>query len=317
MDFIKYNSIENHYNLKFLNRIPDEYKNSIWITLEKLDGANLVIGIFPNVPIKIGRRTAWLNEGEKFYDVWNTISKYQDILNYFQSIVNLSNEPILFYGELYGRGVQKRIDYGPDQYFKCFDVVVNNKQLSYFEYFHFFEYHSEFVNLNNFFMTTNNEYYSLQEALMVDVDSKNTDKLISEGVIIKPYLKDLRLQDGSRIIIKKKSIAFSDKNESFSENNKPIVNSEVFNLNMLFRNYISKNRMLDLFSKYGEISDIKEIGKYIPLFIEDAKTDFNKEHQIPNTLTNKEIRDIFNVGSAIPTLLKNYLQEKFNDSKNS
>ena len=94
-EFKKYPSLENHYQNKFIDYAMDhfgaEVVNQKFIAREKLDGSNIQLVFTPDEKMKVGRRTAYLEDGEKFNDIWNTLEKYQNLISNYQAITDLSN----------------------------------------------------------------------------------------------------------------------------------------------------------------------------------------------------------------------------------
>lgn len=311
--FYKYNSIENHYNVKYLNKIPQEVKDAKWVTSEKLDGSNLSLYFTPNQPMKVGKRSGWIPEGENFYDAEKLVmgpnAAYSDILDYFQEFVNKYEYTIRFYAELYGQGVQKRCNYGPSKYVKVFDIVVNDYILPPKDFIPFVESHSDIFALDKgtkerlkSFFTEYKIYPNLVEALAEDVEKDDY-----EGIVLKPYQETVWLFGTDRLILKKKSVKFSDIAEEKITGKIKNFDPAQLALSEEFKRYITKNRMLDLFSKHGEMQDIKEMGKYIKLFMEDAKEDYLKTHNIDG-LDQDTVKSIFNVGSMAANMLREHIQ---------
>ena len=112
----------------------------------------------------------------------------------------------------------------------------------------------------------------------------------------------------SRFLVKKKSEKFKEKESTKKLKPKEDLSSEVVNLMLEFKSYINDNRMLSAFSKEGPIERPQEMGKYIKLIIEDAKEDFLKDNVVPDSLSEKEQKLIFNVGGLVADKLKKYLR---------
>lgn len=123
----------------------------------------------------------------------------------------------------------------------------------------------------------------------------------SEGVVIQPLNEPLTWGD-SVFRIKKKCASFNDGSTKNRKPKEPIP-SEVQQLRVEFMGLLNENRLLDLFSKEGQITDQKQIGKYIGLLLEDAKADF---HDITG-LPKKHQKHIINHGSMIVPMLQKYL----------
>lgn len=293
-EFRKYSSIENHYQQKFIgsfaNQFGAEALNQQFIVSEKLDGANIQLLFSPNEKMKVGKRTSYLEEGDSFFDIWNTLKKYQDVWDKFQRRSEELQKEILIYGEIYGIGINGRIDYGEGKYIKIFDIVdeeylPQNELLEVCDYMwinHMLPYY-QVVN-------------SLNEALAIEIPEN------SEGWVIQPFTKVYRMGTGSRFILKKKAANFDDKVSDKVKEKRDCDNS----LNIKFREFINENRLKDLFSKHGEIERPQQIPDYIKLMMEDAKIDFLKENDISN-LEPKDQKEVFNVGSMIVMMLKQYL----------
>jgi len=110
--------------------------------------------------------------------------------------------------------------------------------------------------------------------------------------------------------------ASKKKNEKFIEESrtkkikiKPIekFSDEVLNLELEFSNYINKNRVESVFSKYGEINEPKEIGLYIGMVTKDAIKDFEKDFKGVKLLSKKETKFIYNASKEIVEILNQYL----------
>ena len=94
---------------------------------EKVHGSNFGLVLAANGNTKYQRRTAFLNEGEKFHGV----EKNEEIMAMLARMPLLKdklvcgpNEQITLFGELYGAGIQKAVDYGPALRFVAFDLAI-------------------------------------------------------------------------------------------------------------------------------------------------------------------------------------------------
>jgi len=295
-EFKKYPSIENHYQTKFIAQ-GAHILNEKYIVREKLDGANIQIVFTPFQPRKIGKRTSYLETDENFMDIWNTLDKYKEFLSFYQQTADSTGNVFRFYGEIYGRGIQKRIDYGNEKYISIFDLMINDNFLAQSTLESMLEVHG----FRNLLPESYGIFDNLVDALKIET-KENT-----EGVVIQPLNLVHFLPSGSRFIIKKKREDFDDKRTP-----QKIIeeNTGISALNLEFRSYINENRVKDVFSKYGEIQEPKQIPDYIKYVLEDAKEDFLKNHNLEEEIPHfeeKMKKDIFNVGGAIVLILKKYL----------
>lgn len=306
-NFLKYSSLENHYNGKHLNIIPQEMKEIEYSVTEKLDGANIQILFRPNEPYVLGKRTSFIeNNGEGFFELDKTILKYQEFINTMQDIVNTNKYELRVYGEIYGNGINGRVKYGDgvSKYLKFFDIMLNDVYLTQ-------DSLQLFVNNNNLqsYFVEQTVYPNLMSALSVDVEEANSKALISEGIVIKPYKVNVMLFGKERLVLKKKSLAFADKMEGAHNQNKiKQFDPVILNASTEFKKYITKNRLIDLFSKHGKMTNIKQMGDYIKYYLDDAKSDYVKHNDI-SVYDEKQLKDVFNVGSAVAIMLRESLNE--------
>lgn len=296
MEFKKYSSIENHYQQKFIgsfvNQFGTEALNQPFAVSEKLDGANIQLVFQPNQEFKVGKRTSYLTREDSFFDIWNTLDKYIMIWQRFQDFVDKEQRSLTVYGEIYGIGINGRINYGNEKFIKIFDLLMDDEYLSQVEMIDF---------LHRNFMETMLPTYFIKNSLAEALETEIPDNC--EGWVIQPLNKLIRMGSGARFILKKKAEKFDD-TVSDKVREKRNAGENVFNLK--FREYINENRLKDLFSKHGEIQRPQQIPDYIKLMMEDAKADFLKDHDI-SAYEPKEQKEIFNVGSMIVLILKKYL----------
>jgi Rnl2 family RNA ligase len=108
---------------------------------------------------------------------------------------------------------------------------------------------------------------------------------IAEGVVIKPV--NAHYISGDRVIIKKKTKAFSEVNvESImklkKEQKKNVeikkISDEVIELSNILVCYVTINRVKNLISKIGEVK-VDEVNSLIGLLAKDAFTDFKIDYE--------------------------------------
>lgn len=312
--FRKYSSIENHYRQKYiLNCISQKpgLENAKFVAREKIDGANIQIYFKKGHAVKFGKRSSFLSEGDSFFNIEQAKKDNYEIIKRIDTAVQGSSvvpNEIRLYGELYGPGINGRVDYGNEVRMSFFDVELDNvlqTQQSFEEFCSFFSIKDKIVPLIGY-------YDSLMEALQAscNFNSKILDKdnNPAEGIVIKSYDELFTMGNGSVFVLKKKSDAFKEK-ETGKKGPKPKENlpEDVIRFMLEFRSYVTKNRLIGIFSKHGEIQEVCQMGKYIQLLIEDAREDFLKDNTLPDTIDKKLEKKIFNVGGHAANLLKEYL----------
>ena len=304
--FKKYHSIENHYRDKFINQFLidcPKLKDAEFIIQEKIHGANIQFIFEPNEEFKVGKRTSVILEDEKFYNIQSVIPDYKDLIESLQEDANEMECTINLYGELFGPGIQKGVDYGDKKQIRFFDMTINGVLQSQYLLYSYID--------DEFIVPTIKKVNGLQEALDVNIEIPSlinpVDGNIMEGVVIKPYSMIYRNDHNEIFMIKKKNEKFIEKMTSKKER-KPIkISEETFKLREEFSKYINKNRVDGIFSKHGEIDKPKDIGKYIGLVIKDAIEDFEKDFEEVKLLDKKDTKFIYNSAKDIVKILNGYL----------
>jgi len=315
LTFKKYSSIKNSYDNKFIKRVIEHnpnIKKETFILTEKIDGSNIQIIFNPEGKYAIGKRNSLIKPDENFNDIWNVLKKYNNELKIIQNWVDRNEIPIRIYGEIFGHGIMKRIDYGEDKYILFFDIEKNNEIIPQKEFFKFFDE----IKLSYMTVPIISKINGIDNALNFNVENikskiLNKEYNFIEGVVIKPYNNVYHDYHGIIFYLKKKTEKFAEVSKSkHIKKDKPIMRNEVENIKSIFNTYINENRVKSIFSKVGEIQDMSEIGKYIPLVIKDAKNDFISDYGFDdNKFDKKEIKYIFNAGSKVVDILKNSLRK--------
>jgi Rnl2 family RNA ligase len=321
--FKKYTSLENHDNLKNL-RYWDEYHREeleevqFEIT-EKLHGANFSILVDKDGKVTFAKRTAVLNEDDKFFDFQSVFNRdpYLHLIKELQNIVVEKNASIQLIGELFGKGVQKEVYYGEEKFFRWFNLKIDNKYIAPKEADDILEKLLPFkvptigfakIEKDQPFKEFISSINSIFNSKLGGIEETN----LCEGVVIKPYEKMIVNRGGhSFLLIKKKNEKFKEKT-----NRKPkkevILSEGVKELLPIAESYINDNRMHNVFSKEGLFEDRKEISKYAASFFEDFEEDFMKDHKEEFDLLEKKDQKLIkkSVGTKIFKFLNEFLKNQ-------
>lgn len=303
MEFKKYSSIENSYNNKYISKFVNQHPELLtayYIVREKIDGANIQIVFSPNSKPRFGKRSQFLPENSNFFNIdkiWEDCSQDFEVL---QSDCDYLNTTVRLYGEIAGNGIQNRVRYGNKRLF-IFDMFIDDKRIDQCD----FDMKMRLWGLTKYMCPVIGTFNSLNEALVVNetFNSKvlNEENNPAEGVVIRPFLRDFLIDDKELFILKKKSEHFNDKMKTLDLGKE--VNMDVINFNVIYKSYINENRIKDTISKLGPIEDKKKIGEYIRFILDDAKTDFLKDHDI-SIIEEKQRKEIFNDDGLIFRFLK-------------
>ena len=308
--FKKYVSIENDYNTKALNYLLEKYPESreaFWVIQEKIHGSNFSIYFTNNngeIDIRYGRRTDILLDDEKFYN-YQSIKELDEIKDLIHNtIVYMRNEninSIIIYGELCGANVQKEVYYYDDVRLLIFDMIVDNKWLTFSDLSRLL---CDKFRLPQLLVPIIGTVFGIQNALNIDTrfDSKVSlkENNLCEGVVIKP-LDKIFISNGNPIYIKKKNREFLEK-KSRRDKEVKVFDSRITEYKEAFKDYVNENRLNSAFSKYGMIEDRKDIGKYIKIIYDDCLEDFLKDYDLSG-ISDKDKKHILNINPYIAQLL--------------
>ncbi|REC75854.1 RNA ligase, Rnl2 family [Chryseobacterium elymi] len=331
MIFKKYNSIENAYQARVIEQIRWQgFWDEVFIVQEKVHGANF--SFFTNgKEIKIGKRTAFIEKGERFYNAHQVLERYRkNVIDLFQKLKGIypETETVVIYGELFGGGykhkdvepvkdavkVQKGIEYAPHNEFYGFDIKLNGT--TYLD--------TDLVNHvfeeTGFFYARILFQGSLEEALKFPnvFDSKipywlglpEIESNRCEGTIVKT-LKTRYFRNGARVILKNKNEKWIEKSKMAKKDRsvqKEIHFSETAqNIWEEIQNYVTENRLNNVISKIGEFEP-KMIGRIIGLFAQDILEDFGKDFpDIFNTIEKEEQKRI---NKKLNALIIDFIKEE-------
>jgi len=307
--FIRWPSIENSYRSEFIAKAVEEYPDLAICTYEiteKLHGSNVQFHFEPGEEMRVATRNRYLEPGSKFYDIWNILPEYQRVWDEAQCDADRHKHSIRLFGELYGQGVQKGVDYGPKKQIRFFGMMIDGALMSSACLGIF----AALWEITDLLVPRMCLVKGLRAALEVETNFPSLinpiEDNICEGVVIQPYSTVYRLHSGSTFLLKKKNEAFKEKQKA----RKPPapVDSEVLRMRAMFDEYITEARLQNVFSKEGCIQEPRQIGEYIRLVIADALEDFRKSHGAAwNVATKQQQGQITKVGAVVAGMLKNYL----------
>lgn len=314
--FIKYTDIENSYHSKHIQKTLEyhpELKTCKYAATEKLDGSNIQLIFQPGIHCiekmmevtEFCSRSNKLNKTSNFQgaSIPELLERYKEIIRLMQIYANQFELPVNLYGELYGYGIQKRINYGKEKYLTFFDMKIDGysvPQKDFCDYMHYLEWRTEFKNI---YVKPFKIFDSLEEALELSPEFESSfspTKDHAEGWVIKPW--DI----ASTFYLKIKSEKFKEKTKVREIKNKE-YSITVNKLKAYFNGMINENRVLSAFSKIGEIERPDQIGDYVKYVLEDVKKDFLKEYNLEEDLSQEEKKYIFNGGKHVVEILRKYL----------
>lgn len=331
MIFKTYNSIENAYQNRVIDQIRMQgFGEDVFIVQEKVHGANFSF-FTDGHEIKIAKRTAFIKEGEKFFNAHQILERYREnVTELFEKVkIMFPNiETVVIYGELFGGGyqhkkvepvkgavkVQSGVEYAPHNEFYAFDIKLNG--VTYLDV----ELANEIFEQAGFFYAQILFKGTLEEALGFPnvFDSKIPGWLglpeiqnnVCEGTIIKT-LKTRYFGNGARVILK-------NKNEKWVEKSKMVKKDRPVHKEIYFsetaqeiweeiQKYVTVNRLNTVTSKVGEFEP-KMMGKVVGLFAQDILEDFDKDFPKASGLIEKEEQKRIN--KKLNTMVIDFIKEE-------
>lgn len=234
--FEKYASIENSYRQKFIELIKQtESIKDIWFASEKLHGSNFSI-IYKDGIFNFASRSGILEEGASFFNYQEVVKLKLDGIREY-CLANSIND-IIYYGEIFGPGIQKGVNYGKKD-FRFFDIKVDDKWIK--------QSQLPAFQLECLELVPTLAFGSFDEMINFNCEFNshilNTHNNFAEGIVLKPD-NTAFLDSEHRIILKKKHPKFSEIAHGLED--KPKVVNEIPQEVM---NYITLNRLQNVFSK--------------------------------------------------------------------
>lgn len=245
---------------------------------------------------------------DNFYNCADVFTEFIEKIEKMKSWAAHGRVSVRIFGELFGPGIQKGVEYGNERQIRIFDIMVNDRLQSQ-ESTENFLYD---LGLGALFVPKIGVFPSFKEAMEVNEEFDSmilgVENNVAEGFVIKPY-KDVFVDgQGSVFYVKKKNDKFKEKQKVKKIRTETQYTEEVNQWRETFLSYINANRAESVFSKEGEIASYSDIGKYIPLIHQDALEDFRKDEDfVDEYFTKSEKKYIFNSSKEIVELLKLYL----------
>ncbi|MGG5209850.1 RNA ligase, Rnl2 family [Chryseobacterium sp. MIQD13] len=332
MIFKTYNSIENAYQTRVIDQIRLQgFGDEVFIVQEKVHGANFSF-FTDGKEIKIGKRTAFIENDEKFFNAHQILERYRkNVIDLFQNVKSIypETETVVIYGELFGGGykhqevepikdavkVQKGIEYAPHNEFYAFDIKLNGT--TYLDT----DLVNQIFDKTGFFYAKILFQGSLEEALMFPnvFDSKipgwlglpEIENNMCEGTIVKT-LKTRYFGNGSRVILKNKNEKWVEKSKMVRKQEKNVQKPTNFSETAQdiweeIQKYVTENRLNNVISKIGEFEP-KMIGRIIGLFAQDILEDFGKD--FPEAFTRVEKEEQKKINKKLNTLVIDFIKQE-------
>jgi len=344
IQFKKYNSIENTFDKDFMEKIfLERFDKQEFVVQEKVHGSNVCF-VTDGKTVSFGKRTGFVEAGEKFYDYKELLERYTPKVIALFSIIKEKIpdvKTITVFGEMFGGKyphpdvknntktmvIQKGVYYCPNHEFYAFDLYImtgeNGRYLTVDETNNFFE-QAKFFHAKTLFRGTLDECLQYPNDFQSQISNwlgfPPIEDNICEGIVIRP-VEPTYLHNGARVVLKNKNARFAEKKSVKKRAPKlfvePSYSESLNNLLPVTEQYVTENRLNNVVSKIGQISVPKDTGKLIGLFSKDILEDFLKEHSGEYVSLEKSEQKILNrhINSLATNMIKGvYFQTSFSGS---
>jgi len=324
--FPSLNNVEQQKSIDYFVRNKPDVLTARYLITEKIDGANFQI-IITKDNVEYASRNEIIPDDNDFYEYKRVMEGWKEDIEKIQDFIKQSELPtkdengnvvdtevvtqINLYGELYGKGIMKRINYGNDKYFRIFHMAINGEMMPQPTTIGFLWQMG--INVATRFVPILGWAIGLEEALskphefnsmltppeMAEGITDGEIINVCEGIVIIPA-DEVVIFDEKTFILKKKNDKFREKDKSRLKKQIKVISPELASAQNLFLQYINENRLQSVYSKLGIIADVKDIGKYIKATIEDAREDFLKDNkQVLVELEDKDKRKVFGCATKL------------------
>lgn len=270
MEFKKFNSLENTYRQATIDKIVNNgLGDGRWVVTEKVHGANFSFWCDGN-EVKVASRTQFVDGS--FYRCTEVIERYKDKIMTLWGILS-SVDPavvVVVYGELYGKGVQKEVQYG-EKDFIAFDITVSGTPLNKINA-HSYAHICEIPFVPILCEGTLEGCLQVSDNFRSYLTPKGYEgDNAAEGVVIEP-VEPRYFGNGKRVYLKNKCAAFSEKKHREPKQVK-VLPYELQELLADMLCYNTTQRVDNVVSKIGEVTN-KDFGKILGLTMQDMLEDF-------------------------------------------
>ena len=301
MNYNRYGKTKNVTDAKnlrqWLAKFP-ELDGQDYVITEKIDGSNFQLIFGKGVDLRFGSRNNELDITSDFFDFQNAVLvQYADNIDMLQDYVDTCHDidEIQLFGELFGGGIQRRINYGPEKQYLPFHMRIDGRPVS---------YHDADIILRNAGINPDEWWVpllgaptqgeGLEAALDFGVEGVETHaskgdnltgNMLIEGVVIEPASNVFSIyheqdETTSRFMLKKKSEGFYDAaNVRHKKMPQHHISLAGAHLMRIWIGMFNDNRMQDLCSKMGRPTEMGQMGEYIKALIADVREDFINLHK--------------------------------------
>ena len=275
MEFHKWPKIENLETERLRNSraFQKAWEIEGWVVSEKIDGTNIGLNIGPDGKWKLSSRNQFVDGN--FYGIGSAWPQLLPLIELLTSSMIEEFDQFTLQGEFFGQKVMRRIDYRVPQAFRWFGAYSIHRDKGYERWpFSMVEHILSACGMSAQMVPILGRYKTFEQALTRATEQPSffNPAALMEGVVIQPAAYPIE-PDG--LIFKWKRPDF--KEVKLKKVHEDVQNDEIAKLNAEFKNYLTLNRMVGVFTKNGLPKGKADAGRYIGEFLNDAFGDFAKD----------------------------------------
>lgn len=284
----------NHYDSRFIDEIRRESAengwNDDWIVSEKVDGSNFHFAVDRHNHVRCGRRTAYIEDSENFFNHRQVLDKYRDSLKIVSDRIFEKfprAQQYRLFGDIFGgwyphpdvapdpraQRVAKAVRYCPSNDFYVFDLMVDDMYLDR-------DTLEQVTKDTTFLVAPVLMRGTLEQCMQFPVEAFHSilpaqfqlptlPDNFAEGVVLSPATPRI-LSNGSRMIVKLKNSRFSERQAS---RNNGSSNEGLGCLDIrgyrYAKSFITENRVSAVASK-EPVNNRKNVGLLLRKTVDDA-----------------------------------------------
>lgn len=277
--FKKYQSLINHYHQKdidwWLNKHP-ELRDCSYLVNEKLDGSNFSIHFYPDGEVRCSKRSGFIGEGDTFFGYRDAFmhDDVQAFVSEMSGMSGASGHEYVVHGELFGPGIQKRVDYGSVRRILFYGVDIDGKPTCGQAFLNVVPKHLRVptVGIVSGFeaaLATSNEFPTLLNPVEGNV---------CEGIVITPLDICPLDANGDAFIVKSKNTKFSESKEQ-KPRARDSLDDAASELSAIAISHVTESRLLSVVSKLGEPTHVSQFGSYMRALMADIDAEMVHEYR--------------------------------------
>ena len=293
MEFHKWPKIESLENERARNSraFQKAWEVEGWVVTEKLDGTNIAVNI-DHDGFRLSSRNQFI--GNDFYGVGTAVHQIEPLAEIIQKSLAPELAQFTLQGEFFGQKVMNRIDYKMKQAFRFFGAYSISPVRGYERWpWNLFVEAMRRAGYEFMIVPVAGHYTHFEDAVAQCRERLSffNPEARAEGVVLQPMTAP----------IEPEGLIFKWKREDFRECklkkvHDTVPDERIAAFNTEFRDYLTVNRMVNLFSKIGLPQGKSDAGRFIGEFLNDAFGDFVKDRHCVE-LSAGELKAVKSAGS--------------------